>query len=145
MKEPYTYGGAVRNMHTFITKAIQRYPLMTYLVMAYLGTWLVWTPAILSSYGLGIVDIPIIIVIGAILLGTFTGPTLATLLVISFQTGADGRQQIWRQIIRWRFNPIWYLVAFLIPLAANLLADLITLAIASPHLLTRLLLQFLAT
>jgi uncharacterized protein len=56
---------------------LARHPLLFYVLIAYLGTWIVWLPFLLSADGLGLMafssPLPIIVIGG---LGTFTGPFL---------------------------------------------------------------------
>lgn len=54
---------------------LARHPLLFYVLIAYLGTWIVWLPFLLSADGLGLMSfsspLPLIVIGG---LGTFTGP-----------------------------------------------------------------------
>jgi uncharacterized protein len=80
---------------------VQRHPLVTYFVLAYALSWLVWIPAGLIGGGQAM------LVIGAF------GPAAAALIVL-WVTGGSVRDWA-RQILHWRVKPRYYLYAVGLP------------------------------
>lgn len=105
-----------------MTTLIRRRPLTTFFVLAYLGSWLVWSPWWLSQSGIGILPfhLPYSAVAGINQLGLFAGPFGAALLVTRIVEGRDGVRALLRRIVQWRAHPAWYLLALVaIPLATG--------------------------
>jgi uncharacterized protein len=93
---------------------LARYPLLFYTLIAYLGTWLVWLPFLLSADGLGLLSfsspLPAIVTGG---LGTFTGPFLAAFVMTGVTEGRAGIRRLLRKIVLWRVGLRWYLFALI--------------------------------
>ena len=104
--------------------ALARRPLLSYFLLAYLGTWLVFTPLLLSQDGLGLLpyQLPEPVVFLLFFGSTFTGPLLAALLVTRQESGKEGVRQLLKRIVRWRVGVQWYLIATFIFLAIWLVA-----------------------
>ena len=93
---------------------IARYPLAAFYVLAYLFSWLIWSPGVAAA--LGLLDLQLS---GSLLtaLGT-VGPALAALIVTGATGGADSVKGLVRRTFRWRVKFQWILLALLGPLAA---------------------------
>lgn len=105
-----------------MTTLIRQRPLAVFFVLAYLGSWIVWSPWWLSQSGIGVIpiELPFSAIAGINQLGLFAGPFAAALIVTTVTEGRDGRQRLLRRIVQWRVHPIWYLLALVIvPLATG--------------------------
>jgi uncharacterized protein len=93
---------------------LARHPLLFYVLIAYLGTWIVWLPFLLSADGLGIMSfsspLPLIVIGG---LGTFTGPALGAFVMTGITEGREGVRRLLHKIVLWRVGLRWYLFTFL--------------------------------
>jgi uncharacterized protein len=93
---------------------IRRYPLISYFVIAYAGTWLVWALFVLSRDGSGLLPFhspaSFLVVIG---IGTFSGPTVGAFVVTAVTEGTKGVIRLLRRIVQWRVGLVWYLFALI--------------------------------
>lgn len=92
---------------------VRRHPLVSFVALAYLGSWLIWSPWWLSASGLDVLPWQPTLsqVAGINQLGMFAGPFAAALLVT---WAAEGRSSVGRllgRLLQWRAHPGWYLVA----------------------------------
>src|SRR5919112_3720425 len=82
---------------------LARHPLLFYVLIAYLGTWIVWLPFLLSADGLGLMSfsspLPLIVIGG---LGTFTGPALGAFVMTGLTEGREGIRRLVGKIVLWR-------------------------------------------
>jgi CAAX protease family protein len=80
-----------------------RYPLTFYFIIAYVGTWLVWSLFVLSQNGAGLLAFrsPMSYMI-TIFVGQIFGPTLAAFLMTSVTEGNAGLRRFMRRIVEWR-------------------------------------------
>jgi uncharacterized protein len=89
---------------------IRRYPLISYFVIAYAGTWLVWALFVLSREGSGLLPFhspaSFLVLIG---IGTFSGPTVGAFVVTAATAGAEGVVRLLWRIMQWRVGVVWYL------------------------------------
>ena len=92
---------------------IRRYPLISYFVIAYAGTWLVWALFVLSREGSGLLPFhspsSFLVLIG---IGTFSGPTVSAFVVTAITEGMEGIVRLLRRIVQWRVGLAWYLFTF---------------------------------
>jgi uncharacterized protein len=90
---------------------IRRYPWISYFVIAYAGTWLVWALFVLSREGSGLLPFhspaSFLVLIG---IGTFSGPTVGAFVVTAVTAGAEGVVRLLWRIVQWRVGFVWYLV-----------------------------------
>jgi membrane protease YdiL (CAAX protease family) len=95
---------------------VRSHPLVAYFVLAFLGTWLAVTPLVLSPAGFGLIpsELPEVLSILIFFGATFTGPTMAAFVVSWLEGGGAGVRRFAAGYARWRFAPIWWLVAPLI-------------------------------
>jgi uncharacterized protein len=90
----------------------QRHPLIAYVGIALAGTWLTVLPLLLGADGLGVFgysfgETGILFAI----LGSFTGPLLAALVVTAAEEGRAGVHALLGRVLQWRVGAGWYLVA----------------------------------
>ncbi len=92
-----------------MTRVFRRFPLASYFIVAFAGTWLVVLPLILGKSGLGLVsfDPP---ALPFLTLGAIAGPALGALLVTHAETGMDGVRRLLRRCGLWRVGFWWYVL-----------------------------------
>ncbi len=103
-----------------------RHPLVSYFALAYIISWLLWLPLVLSKGG-GIGLIPFTtdatvdgaITLSLIIVGAF-GPALAAVIMTALTEGRAGVGLLFRRIVRVRVAWQWYLMAMFFPLLAYL-------------------------
>jgi uncharacterized protein len=96
--------------------AIARRPVLSFFVIAFGFSWVMWTPFVLSSDGLGVVAFHFPRLLGTaqlagVLPGAYLGPLSAALIVTAMTEGRAGTARWARRLVRWRVNWRWYLVA----------------------------------
>ncbi len=95
-------------------RLVTAHPLMSYFVIAFIGTWAFWLPVALSrvEHGLGL--LPFAFSDGAMLLclvlGGFAGPPVAALTLTAMSSGRAGVGQLLRRCVAWRVGIQWYLI-----------------------------------
>ena len=103
--------GSARSHQELLTHS----PLLAYFILAFAGAWIVWLPLVLSKNGLGI--LPFTPTTGWIyaleVLGSFTGPTLATFLVTYVIGGKQGILDLLRRYVQRRGYTRWFLLILL--------------------------------
>lgn len=97
-----------------ITNIIKKHPLISFFILAYIGSWIFWSPWWLSQSGIGVLPYEPLFTIVALInqLGLFAGPFAAAFLVTRIVEGRDGLKKFKQRIFRWSATPIAYLVAF---------------------------------
>lgn len=101
---------------------IKRFPLVAFFVLAYAGSWLLWSPWWLSLSGTGWLsyELPFTVIALINQLGLFAGPFAAAFVVTRQLEGKAGVDRLWARIWDWRVKAKWYLLAVLaIPLATG--------------------------
>ena len=95
---------------------IQRYPLLTFIALAFGLPWLFEIPDTLGSWGLIPFRIPTtgVGIVVAILVGAY-GPTWAALIVTAATRGKAGIRTLLRRLLVWRVSIGWYAVALFLP------------------------------
>lgn len=96
-----------------VTAFLRRRPLTAFLLLAFLGSWIAWSPMWLSRNGLGLLpfELPFPALAGVNQLGLFAGPFAAGLLVTRVAKGREGLRELLRRTVRWRVHPGWLLLA----------------------------------
>ena len=93
---------------------IRRRPLLSFLVLANLLSWVAWIPYVLSDHGLGVWDFRFPGDEGGQLLGmlpgAYLGPIGSALLVTAVADGRPGLRAWARRLWRWRVGWRWYVV-----------------------------------
>ena len=134
-----------------------RFPLITFFLLAFAGTWLVLSPWVFDT--LGWIDIPDELGIILFILSTFTGPFFAAFYVTGKLEGKEGKKNLWRRIFQMRVGLVWYvavLFTFLLvwltaynllyrgaPLAALIANPALMVTAFLPNVLTGLLIPSL--
>lgn len=104
---------------------IKRRPLTAYFVFAYALMWMFAVPlAVSRDQGSGLLPFDLSEPIGNVLflLATFSGPTLAALIVTAATEGRAGVWRLLKRCVQWRVRPHWYIVALFINMLIWLLA-----------------------
>jgi membrane protease YdiL (CAAX protease family) len=91
---------------------MQAHPLAAYFTIAFAGTWLMDLPMVLGKEGLGLFpySVPMVLYIILFILGSFTGPTFAAILVTNAVDGKEGLRKFFHRYGQWRVGLPWYLV-----------------------------------
>ena len=111
-----------------LKRVIADHPLVAYFVLAFAGTWLTVLPVLLSRSGLGVFPFTLPF-LPFQLLATFTGPTLAALLVTAASDGRAGVSRLLRRYGQWRVGLPWYLLV----LFGYVMIDLLAMTFAAPR------------
>ena len=109
----------------------KHHPLIAYFTMAYVFTWVLVVPIMLSQMGLGLFNLPEPLLFIFLLASTYSGPLPAALIMTSVLDGREGRWQLWRRVFQWRVGPGWYLLV-LVAYPAVFLAGLSVYSGAAP-------------
>jgi uncharacterized protein len=94
---------------------LARHPLVSFFVMAFAFSWIVWSPWILSEDGLGLLPYKLggaasgLLNAAAILLG----PGVSAFIMTASTEGRAGIRRLLRRIALWRVGLRWYLFAFI--------------------------------
>jgi membrane protease YdiL (CAAX protease family) len=98
---------------------LARHPLVSFFVMAYAFSWIVWAPWVLGEDGAGLLPINISQTASGYLNATsiLAGPTLAAFIMTATTEGREGVRRLLGRYVLWRVGLRWYLFALLgIPL-----------------------------
>jgi membrane protease YdiL (CAAX protease family) len=96
---------------------LARHPLVSFFVMAYAFSWIVWAPWVLGQDGARLLPRALSVVrpISGLLLaaGIFAGPTLAAFIMTATTDGRVGVRRLLGRLVLWRVGIRWYLFALL--------------------------------
>jgi membrane protease YdiL (CAAX protease family) len=98
---------------------LARHPLVSFFVMAYAFSWLVWTPWVLGEDGAGLLPIKLSDATSGLLnaAAILAGPTLAAFIMTGTTEGRAGVRRLLGRYVLWRVGIQWYLFALIgIPL-----------------------------
>ena len=101
--------------HRGIRALLARHPLVSFFVLAFAFSWIVWSPWVLSEDGLGLLPYKLgdaasgLLNAAAILLG----PTVSAFIMTATTEGRAGIRRLLRRIVLWRVGLRWYLFAFI--------------------------------
>jgi membrane protease YdiL (CAAX protease family) len=98
-----------------IKALLARHPLVSFFVMAYAFTWLVWAPWVLGEDGAGLLPINISQTASGYLNATaiLAGPTLSAFIMTATTEGREGVRRLLGRLVLWRVGFRWYLFALL--------------------------------
>jgi CAAX protease family protein len=103
-----------------LKRLIRAHPLVAYFVLAFACMWIPVLPLTFSrNAGIGLLpyELPDVLMYVLLALTTFSGPTLAAIIVIGVTEGRQSVKQFFKRLIQWRVDLAWYLVAlFIMPL-----------------------------
>ncbi len=96
-----------------------------FFLLTFIYSWLLWLPYVLSGFGLIKLSETITsLMTVAVMLGAF-GPLIMAVLLIRFKEGRTGLKSYFRNAFSLRTKPIYYVVAFLLPVLITALAHYI--------------------
>jgi uncharacterized protein len=98
---------------------LARHPLISFFVMAYAFSWIVWSPWVLSEEGVGLLPFELSGAASGLLnaAAILAGPTLAGFIMTGITEGRAGIRRLLHRIVLWRVGLRWYLFALIsIPL-----------------------------
>ena len=92
-----------------------RHPFVSFFVVAFAGTWLFLAPMVLGQDGLGLLpySVPFLLYVVLFLAASFSGPTVAALVVTAALEGKGGVKLFLRRYGQWRVGLRWYLLFLL--------------------------------
>jgi len=86
---------------------LSRHPILSFFIMAYGFTWIIWSFIVLSQSGLGILPFRLrLFPLGAV--GPFVGPMLSACIVTAITEGRTGVVRLLSRYVQWRVGFIWY-------------------------------------
>jgi membrane protease YdiL (CAAX protease family) len=94
---------------------LARHPLVSFFVLAYAFTWLVWTPWVLGQDGAGLLPIKLSDATSGYLnaAAILAGPALAAFIMTATTEGRAGVRRLLGRLVLWRVGIRWYLFALL--------------------------------
>jgi CAAX protease family protein len=94
---------------------LARHPLISFFVMAYAFTWIVWSPWVLSEDGVGLLPFELSGATSGVLsaVAILVGPTLSGFIMTGITEGRAGIRRLLRRIVLWRVGLRWYLFALI--------------------------------
>jgi membrane protease YdiL (CAAX protease family) len=94
---------------------LARYPLISFFVMAYAFSWVVWSPWVLGEDGAGLLPINISQTASGYLnaAAILAGPTLAAFIMTATTEGREGVRRLLGRYVLWRVGLRWYLIALI--------------------------------
>lgn len=94
---------------------LARHPLVSFFVMAYAFTWIVWSPWVLGEDGAGLLPVRIDPQLVGFLNATaiLAGPTLAAFVMTRVTEGTPGVRRLLARLVLWRVGVRWYVVVLI--------------------------------
>ena len=94
---------------------LARHPLISFFVMAYAFSWIVWSPWVLSEDGVGLLSYELSDGTSGLLnaAAILAGPTLAAFIMTGITEGRASIRRLLGRIVLWRVGLRWYLFALL--------------------------------
>jgi uncharacterized protein len=94
---------------------LARHPLVSFFVMAYAFTWIVWSPWVLGQDGAGLLPIEISQAATGYLnaAAILAGPTLAAFIMTATIEGRAGVRHLLGRLVLWRVGIRWYFFALI--------------------------------
>jgi membrane protease YdiL (CAAX protease family) len=109
-----------------VAASIKRHPVTAFFVIAFLGTWMLFVPILLSSRGLGLINIPDGLGFALFILSTYAGPFVGAWVVTRVIDGREGVRQWFKRMLQWRVGWLWYVVVLVgFPLVFGLAATIL--------------------
>lgn len=105
-----------------MTKFVRDNPLLTFFGLSLVGSWLVWAPWYLSYNGMGFIPTTFsdTVILFLHVIGMFTGPFLAALVVSRLADGPGAPLALISRMFQWGENPLWYVAALVaVPVAVG--------------------------
>ena len=108
---------------------VAHHPVAAFLLMAFVFSWTIMLPLLLSEGGFGVVPIKLPWQSFGSLMSIF-GLALPAFLVTAAMEGKDGVRDLRRRILRWRVGVHWYLMALLGLILLTLMGSIPFLGVA---------------
>lgn len=89
-----------------------RYPLVSFFLLTFAWSWLVWVPLALVQAGQPVTNIPLVLAV--VLLGA-CGPNMVAIILTALSGGKQGVGALLRRLLIWRVSARWYAVLLLPP------------------------------
>ncbi|MGW4101821.1 CPBP family intramembrane glutamic endopeptidase [Streptomyces sp. NPDC004976] len=111
---------------------VRRFPLTWFFCLAFVLSWVAWTPYILSENGLGVLHFAFPSVLGTsqllgVIPGAYLGPVLSALVVTVVADGRPGLRAWLGRMTKWRIGWSWYLgIAVAVPAVLTLTTVLLS-------------------
>ena len=100
-----------------IKALLARYPLVSFFVMAYAFSWIVWSPWVLGEDGANVLPPALSVPSAAARLllagGILAGPTLSAFIMTATTEGREGVRRLLGRLVLWRVGFRWYLFALI--------------------------------
>ena len=93
---------------TSLTSFVKNHPLLTFFIIAYVGSWTASLPFLAAQYGLLSFTAPEWVVGGVF---AYAGPFLAAVLATLAIEGRPGLTKLAQAFLRWRVGVQWYVIA----------------------------------
>ncbi len=106
--------------------SLKRRPLLLFFILAFLFPWLIWGTTIAQARGVLSFHIPQS-------LAFWVGLNLATYITAAITGGKAAILDLFKRILRWQVNPVWYLAGLLVTAALSLAAIGVYLAAGGTH------------
>lgn len=105
----------IASLSISMRKVLVNHPFLAFFVLTFTGTWLFFAPMVLGQDGLGLLSysVPLPLYVVLFLAASFSGPTVAALVVTSALEGTVGVKHFLRRYIQWRVGWQWYLIMLL--------------------------------
>jgi uncharacterized protein len=83
---------------------LARYPLISFFVMAYAFSWIVWAPWVLGEDGANVLPPALSVPTSRLLLtgGILAGPTLSAFIMTATTEGREGVRRLLGRVVLWR-------------------------------------------
>jgi CAAX protease family protein len=96
---------------------LARYPLVSFFVMAYVFSWIVWLPWVLGEDGARVLPPGLSVPTSAARLllaaGILAGPSLSAFIMTATTEGREGVRRLLGRLVLWRVGIPWYLFSLL--------------------------------
>lgn len=98
-----------------VRSLLANHPFVAFFVLTFGGSWLAFAPMLLGQDGLGLFaySVPFWLYVVLFLMASFSGPTLAALVVTAARDGKPGVTRLLRRYRQWRVGWRWYLIFLL--------------------------------
>src|SRR5215218_4645426 len=111
------------NSSSSLRRLVARHPVVAFLIMAFVFSWTIMLPLLLSQSGFGVLPFALPWQPFGSLMSIF-GLALPAFLVTAAKDGKAGVRDLLRRVLRWRVGVRWYLLALFGLLAVTLLGTI---------------------
>jgi membrane protease YdiL (CAAX protease family) len=129
MSAPNSAPQRVPTARSPLRRLVARYPVVSFLVMAFVFSWTIMLPLLLSESGFGVLPFALPWQVFGSLMSVF-GLALPAFLVTAIKDGEEGVRDLLSRVFRWRVGGHWYLLALFGLLVVTLLGALPFLGVA---------------